>query len=152
MPTPYIHGYDVEENPPEDLSLLSSPDWSSASGGLVSTPYDLNEFARAYASAKPFGRKVQRQQFEFVKGHSEPPGPGRNSAGAGIFRYRTSCGTVYGHTGNIFGYTQFFAATRNGQRSVTVSASSQLTPEGNADVFELLLKADEKAVCAALAR
>jgi D-alanyl-D-alanine carboxypeptidase len=33
---------------------------------------------------------------------------------------------VYGHTGNIFGYTQFAVASPDGQRSATMSISSQL--------------------------
>lgn len=153
MPAPFMHGYDTEDpSKPEDISEIVDPEWTGASGGLVSTPLDLNEFARGYVGLGLFGRKVRNEQFEFVKGGSEPPGPGRNMAGAGIFQYRTSCGTVYGHTGNIFGYTQFFAATKNGKRSVTVSATSQLSSDVNGKVFKVLLKADEKAVCAALAR
>jgi D-alanyl-D-alanine carboxypeptidase len=81
-----------------------------------------------------------------------PPGPGKNSAGLGIFRYQTRCGTVWGHTGNFFGYTQFMAASANGRRSVTVSVNEQLTPtEGAPGVFEALRRAEERAVCAALA-
>ena len=52
------------------------------------------------------------QQFRFREGSSEPPGPGTNSAGMAIFRYRTRCGVVFGHTGNTAGYTQFVASTR----------------------------------------
>jgi D-alanyl-D-alanine carboxypeptidase len=41
-----------------------------------------------------------------MPGASEPAGPGTNGAGLGIFRYRTRCGPMYGHTGNFPGYTQ----------------------------------------------
>ena len=99
-----------------------------------------------------FGKRVRKQQLELVRGGSEPPGPGQNRAGAGIFRYRTDCGTVFGHTGNIFGFTQLLAATKNGRRSLTVSATEQLSPSERKSVFKRLLAADEKAVCAALAR
>ena len=75
-----------------------------------------------------------------------------NSAGLSIFRYPTRCGTVYGHTGNFPGYTQFFAATLDGKRSVTVSVNLQLTPDLQPRVFNLLLRADTLGVCAALAR
>lgn len=153
MPSPFIHGYDVAPaTQPEDVSEVIDPDWSGASGGMVSTPSDLNGFARGYVGAELFSRKVQRRQLKLVKGSSEPPGPGQNRAGLGIFRYRTDCGTLYGHTGNFPGYTQFFAATRNGKRSVTVSASEQLSPDVKEDVFDLLRAADERGVCAALAR
>ena len=54
----------------------------------------------------------------FEGGGSEPPGPGKNSTGLGVFRYETSCGTVWGHKGNIpGGYTQFMAANSTGRRS-----------------------------------
>lgn len=154
MPRPFIHGYDL---PPsrEDLSEVASGAWSWASGGIVSTPLDLNRFFRGYVGRKLFGRAVQAQQLRFVAGHSEPIGPGANSAAVGIFRYRTRCGTVYGHTGNIFGYTQFGAATLDGSRSVTVSINEQLNQTYTGQrlvVFKALRAAEETAVCAALAR
>ena len=44
------------------------------------------------------------------------------------------------------------AASPNGRRSVTVSVNEQLTPtEGAPEVFEALRRAEERAVCAALA-
>ncbi len=88
--------------------------------------------------------------FTFRPGKSEPTGPGTNSAGLGIFRYKTSCGTVYGDTGNTQGYTQFIAPTRDGKRSTVVSINSQLTPERNPKPFAALHKIYELAVCAAL--
>jgi D-alanyl-D-alanine carboxypeptidase len=62
------------------------------------------------------------------------------------------CGTVWGHTGNYPGYTQFMAASPNGNRSVTVSVNEQLSPvQGAPGVFEALRRAETRAVCAALA-
>jgi hypothetical protein len=61
------------------------------------------------------------------------PGPGRNSAGLAVFRYRTRCGTVYGHTGNFPGYVQFAAATRDGSRAahhVAQHSRAQRRPPG----------------------
>jgi hypothetical protein len=103
---------------------------------------------------KLFGRATQRQQLRLVKGHSEPPGPGVNSAGLGIFRYETGCGTVYGHTGNLPGFTQFTAATLDGRRSVTVSANAQVVPNSKSAAvragFDALRRVDALAVCASL--
>lgn len=152
MADPYMRGYDIDKSGTEDVSEIIDPNWTGASGGLVSTPLELNAFARGYVSGELFGSRVRRQQLELVSGHSEPPGPGRNRAGAAIFRYRTGCGTVFGHTGNTPGYTQFFAASGNGRRSVTVSATEQITPAVRGEVFKVLRRAEEKAVCAALAR
>jgi D-alanyl-D-alanine carboxypeptidase len=154
LPRRYIHGYEVDPpSPPEDVSRLLAGGWSWASGGIVTTPAELNRFIRGYVGGRLFGARVRAQQLRFVAGgSSEPPGPGANAAGLGLFRYRTSCGTVYGHTGNIFGYTQFAAATLDGTRSATVSVTAQRTPENAPAVFAKVRRAGELAVCAALAR
>lgn len=152
---PYIHGYDNDprEHPPEDISELVAAGWAWASGGMVSTPADLNDFVRGYVGGDLFGPKtVERQRRVVEGGISDPPGPGKNSAGLGIFRYQTKCRTVWGHTGNFFGYTQFMAASPNGRRSVTVSVNERFTPEqGAPGVFKALRRAEERVVCAALA-
>jgi D-alanyl-D-alanine carboxypeptidase len=151
LPAPYTHGYDPDPpNAAEDLSEVIAAGWSWASGGVVSTPQDANAFVRGYASGKLTNPATQKQQFSFRKGSSEPPGPGVNAAGLAVFRYRTRCGTVYGHTGNTPGYTQFIASTRDGTKSTVVSINSQLTPERNARRFAELRKIYELAVCDAL--
>ena len=107
-------------------------------------------FVRGYASGKLTNAATKAQQFTFRRGSSSPPGPGTNSAGLAIFRYRTPCGTVYGHTGNTAGYTQFIAATSDGKRSTVVSINAQITPERNAKRFVDLRKIYGLAVCSAL--
>jgi len=152
---PFIHGYDNDPaaDPPEDVTELVAAGWAWASGGVVSTPADLNTFVRGYVRGDLFSAQVRWKQRQVIRGGgSEPTGPGVNAAGLGIFRYQTRCGTVWGHTGNTLGYTQFMAATPNGRRSVTVSINSQLTPtEGDPDAFRALRRAETRAVCAALA-
>jgi D-alanyl-D-alanine carboxypeptidase len=152
---PFIHGYDNDpsQQPPDDLSEVLASGWFWASGGMVTTPSDLNAFVRGYVGGDLFDLKTRaRQRKVFEGGASDPPGPGKNSAGLGIFRYETRCGTVWGHTGNYPGYTQFLAASPNGKRSVTVSVNEQLSlVEGPPGVFDALRRAEVKAVCAALA-
>ncbi len=151
LPHPYVHGYDVSEPRPEDVSHVLGMSTVWAAGGIVSSPRDLDRFIRADVSGALAGRRLSRRQLRVVKGASDPPGPGRNAAGLAIFRYRTPCGTVFGHTGNIPGYTQFAAATRNGHRSVTVSVNTQLTRGiGSPQAFAALRHAELVAVCAAL--
>jgi D-alanyl-D-alanine carboxypeptidase len=154
LPTPYLHGYQPDPpRPPEDVSTLLSAAYAWASGGLVSTPADLNRFIRAYAGARLFSRAVRAQQLRFVAGESQPIGPGANSAGLGIFRYSTRCGTVYGHTGNTPGYTQFMASTLDGSRSVTTSVSAQITNRSTGAAlaaFRRLRQIETDAVCTAL--
>src|ERR671921_63689 len=153
MRKPFIHGYDTSQQPPEDVSEDFAAGWAWASGGIVSTPADLNTFIRGYVGGKLFDERTQAKQRRVVEGgSSEPPGPGKNSAGLALFRYETRCGTVWGHTGNTLGYTQFMAASPNGSRSATVSINSQLAPPvGDPDAFKALRRAEGLAVCAALA-
>jgi D-alanyl-D-alanine carboxypeptidase len=153
LPKPFIHGYDLSESPPEDVSEVLAAGWAWASGGIVSTPGDLNRFIRAYVGGRLFSAKVRSKQRRVIEGgSSEPPGPGKNAAGLALFRYETKCGTVWGHTGNTPGYTQFAAASPDGERSVTVSVNAQLTPTtGRPAVFRALRRAEGLAVCAALA-
>jgi D-alanyl-D-alanine carboxypeptidase len=137
---------------PEDVTRLFAAGWTWASGGIVSTPADASIFIRAYVRGAATSRSIRGEQFEFRPGRSEPPGPGQNSAGLAIFRYQTRCGTVYGHTGNTPGYTQFVAASASGRRSMVVSANSQITPTTNPERFAELRQIYTRAVCAALAR
>lgn len=153
LPSPFVRGYEVPaRGRPQDLSTVFGMSGVWAAGGIVSTPRDLNAFIRAYVGRRLFGRAVQARQLALAPGTSEPPGPGVNRAGMALFRYRTRCGTVYGHTGNIFGYTQFAAATLDGRRSVVVSANEQLSQTLKPTTWKRLRAAQERAVCAALAR
>ncbi|MCW5890345.1 MAG: beta-lactamase family protein [bacterium] len=156
MPAPFLHGYDLEDGTYDDASELLAAGWAWASGGIVSTPADLNRFIRGYVGGALFGPAVQAEQRRFVRGGgSEPRGPGRNAAGLALFRYATRCGTVYGHTGNTFGYTQFAAASADGNRSATMAITLQRTQESEGrgrKVFRALRRAELLAVCAALAR
>jgi D-alanyl-D-alanine carboxypeptidase len=151
IPSPFISGYDL--NPPEtpsDVTNFFGAGWSWASGGVIATPQDLTTFIRAYVRGATTSRAVHQAQFTFRPGGSEPPGPGTNSAGLAVFRYKTSCGTVYGHTGNTLGYTDFAAATANGSRSVTVQINAQITPTLHKDAWPALLRIYELGVCAAV--
>lgn len=154
VPKPTIHGYDTLPEI-EDLTECCSMAFVSASGGIYSTPHDLSAFTRGYVGGDLFGGAARAAQYRFVRGAgSEPPGPGHESGGLALFRYETRCGTVFGHTGNFPGYTQFTAGTRNGRRSVTVSVNRQLAPDAPGikapQAFEVLHRDYTLAVCALL--
>ena len=154
LPTPYVHGYEpLTARRYDDVSEALSMASVWAAGGMVSSPADLNAFVRAYAGPRLVSAAIRAQQLSFVPGSSEPPGPGTTAAGLAIFRYRTRCGTIYGHTGNFPGYTQFIAATRDGRRSIVVSANEQLSTAATAHpaVFRYLRMAFEAGACSALA-
>jgi D-alanyl-D-alanine carboxypeptidase len=149
MPRPFMHGYDVEPGKkPEDVSELINPAGAWASGGIVSTPLDMARFARHYVPAVLATATVEGP---FRLGSSSPPGPGKNFAGLGLFRYRTGCGTVYGHTGSFPGYRVLLAASADGERSVVFVASAQIVPgQGSQKVAKAITKVQARAVCRAL--
>lgn len=151
LPRPFLHGYEIEPGKkPDDVSELLSASGAWASGGIVSTPLDLSRFLPSYVpTVLGASRKAK---IAFRPGSSSPPGPGKNSAGIGIFRYTTGCGTVYGHTGSFPGYRVFIAATANGKRSVVFVASSQIIPggQGSQPVAKAITRAQAQAVCRAL--
>ena len=149
MPNPFIHGYDLpEDESPFDTSEVINPAGAWASGGIVSTARDINDFFRAYVSGELFSRRIGRSQEDFVVGSSQPPGPGRNRATLGLFRYRTRCGTMYGHTGSFPGYRAMGASTANGKRSIVFTVNSQIVPgQGSQEVSDLIRMAQEDAVC-----
>ena len=148
LPAPFMHGYEVEPGKqPQDVTRFLSPSGAWASGAIVSTPRDLGAFIRADLGGRLFGSAQRREQLRFVAGSSSPPGPGTNAAGLAIFRYRTRCGTVYGHTGNFPGYVQWAAATANGRRSVTTSLNIA-APTGG--LLQRLRSLQAAAVCALL--
>jgi D-alanyl-D-alanine carboxypeptidase len=149
MPRPFMHGYDIEAGKkPEDVSELINPAGAWASGGIVSTPLDMARFARRYV---PTVLATATVEGPFRRGSSSPPGPGKNFAGLGLFRYRTGCGTVYGHTGSFPGYRVFLASSPDGKRSVVFVANSQIVPgQGSPKVAKAITKAQARAVCRAL--
>lgn len=152
MPRPYLHGYDVSPpEPPEDVSEVLGMSGVWASGGIVSTPADMTRFIRGYAGGRLYGPSEVREQRRWIPGAaSEPAGPGRNAAGLALFRYTTRCGVVLGHTGNTLGYTQLIAATPDGRRSLTFSATTQINEATKPDLLRRLRTVQENFVCALL--
>ena len=95
-----------------------------------------------------FGPAQRRAERRFVlDGASDPPRPGANSAGLALFRYRTRCGTVYGHTGSFLGYAQWAAGTADGRRSATTTLNIP-PPEGA--LLARLRRVQTSVVCALL--
>jgi D-alanyl-D-alanine carboxypeptidase len=155
---PFMHGYDIapKTGQLEDITRGIASGWAWASGGIVSTPADFNTFIRGYVSGRLISNKTRTAWLQpfLPDSASDPNGPGFNSAGLSLFRYDARCGTVYGHTGNIFGYTQFAVSTLDGSRSATVSINLQRTQDNEgqpARVFAGLIQVVQAAVCRALA-
>lgn len=147
MPRPYLHGYEVTPGKqPDDVSEVINPAGAWASGGIVSTPADLARFVPTYVTKVLSSTRGLPRRFR--PGSSSPPGPGRNAAGLGIFRYRTRCGTVYGHTGSFPGYRLFVAGSADGSRSLVFTVNAQIVPgQGSQRVSDQIRRAQTQAVC-----
>ena len=158
LPTPFIRGYVAggPGQPQEDVSEAISPSGIWAAGGIVSTPRDLNVFARAWGGGGILNEAgVRKAQTRFLPPFSggQPIGPGQNRGGLTLYRYRTPCGEVFGHSGNFPGYTQWMASTLDGSRSVVVTMNLQVNIPDPVlpQVASSLRRVFRRAACAALA-
>ena len=61
LEAPFIHGYDNDpsQRPPADISEVLASGWVWASGGMVSTPAELNAFVRGYVGGELFEQKTR---------------------------------------------------------------------------------------------
>lgn len=75
MVRPFMHGYDVSEVPPLDVSELIGASGVWASGGIISTPRDMNRFIRGYASGALTSPAALHAQRRWVDGASNRPAP-----------------------------------------------------------------------------
>jgi D-alanyl-D-alanine carboxypeptidase len=67
LPTPFVHGYDVPPSgPPEDLSQVMAAGWAWASGGIVSTPTEVNRFIRGYVGGSSASHSCRRRSSRFL--------------------------------------------------------------------------------------
>jgi D-alanyl-D-alanine carboxypeptidase len=131
------------------VTELINPAGAWASGGIVSTPADLSRFIPVYVRAVL--RASRDLSRPFRPGSSSPPGLGKNFAGLGIFRYRTGCGDIYGHTGSFPGYRILIAGSAGDGRSVVFVVNSQIVPgSGSQQVSKAIRRAQTRAVCMAL--
>ncbi|MBK5118127.1 MAG: beta-lactamase family protein [Thermoleophilia bacterium] len=74
IPKPLIHGYDVGEVPPEHVTnVIAFGGWAWASGGIVSTPGNLNKFIRGYAGGALFGGPTRAAQYTFIPSPTQSP-------------------------------------------------------------------------------
>jgi len=152
LPRPYLHGYSLERGQPaQDVSeaLTASVAW--AAGGMVSTPADMSRFIRAYLAPRFFSRQTQAAQLRFTAGSSQPPGPARTRPDWPSSGTAPGAARCTGTQGISPGYTQRGAASRDGSRSVTVTATEQLSRSMHHSVLASLRHAELLAVCTAMA-
>lgn len=141
LPDPHAMGYQWFEPgaAPVDVTLLVDAD---ASGGILATTDDLNQFFRALLGGGLLqtAELAEMQRTVPVDEEVELFWPGARD-GLGLFSRPLSCGGVYwGHSGDQLGYMTRVGVTGDGRRSVVVSVSTQMH-----DSFEHALGADTAA-------
>lgn len=119
-----------------------SPSWAWAGGAMVSTPRDWTRFLSALMSGHLLPAAQLAQMRTFVE---DPSSAGTGQYGLGLQEYTNSCGTVWGHTGGIPGYSSQNYTDSVGRRTVSVVSTTQF---GLRD--PKLRAADQKVVDAAI--
>lgn len=95
------------------------PSWAWAAGGMVSTAQDWQRFMTALMSGKLLPKAQMKQMRTTV------PAPEEGGAyGLGLIKVDTACGTVWGHTGGLPGYSSEIYTDGHGRRSVAVLTST----------------------------
>ena len=153
LPEPYIHGYQLdEEGQFEDVSNISDAEWAWASGGIVSTPADLNDFIRGYVSGELYGDEVREDQQDLFipAGSLRTKRPRRQLGDHGAVplpdRVRHGLRPLRQH----FGYTQFAVASPDGRRSARLDHAGTNAEERRGqelDVFTAQQRMWDAAIC-----
>ena len=115
---PFIHGYDNDpsQQPPDDLSEVLASGWFWASGGMVTTPSDLNAFVRGYVGGDLFDLKTRARQRKVFEGSLRSSWPWEELGGLRHLPLRDEVRDGVGPHGQLPGYTQFLAASPDGKR------------------------------------
>lgn len=146
LPAGAVRGYLPPGNPflrarggrPVDVTE-TNPSWTWAAGAIVSTATDVDRFYRALLA----GRLVPRRLLGEMTA-ARPIG-GSAGYGLGLLRLGTPCGPLFGHDGEIFGYTTLAAATPGGRRSIVLEANVS-APESGA-VLAAFVQLAGRALC-----
>ncbi|MEO3793801.1 serine hydrolase domain-containing protein [Nonomuraea sp. B10E15] len=123
-----------------DITHLD-PSWGGAAGQLIATPSDLNRFWLALMN----GKLLKPAQLKAMKKTVKAPGmPAGWEYGLGLMKMPVSCGTAWGHGGDIDGYETRGGVTDKG-RAATVAVTTLPATEPAA---MSVIKAADTALCA----
>ncbi|WP_181792655.1 serine hydrolase [Streptomyces sp. WELS2] len=109
-------GFAGPERPGDNIDTAAiDPSWSWAAGGMLSTAQDWQRFLTALMS----GRLLPEAQMKQMRTTVDAPEEG-GAYGLGLMKMDTPCGTVWGHTGGLPGYSSEIYTDATGTRSVAV--------------------------------
>ncbi|WP_344598136.1 serine hydrolase domain-containing protein [Streptomyces violaceusniger] len=113
-------GFVGPERPGSNVDTAAiDPSWAGAAGAMVSTAQDWQRFLTALMS----GRLLPKAQMKQMRTTVSAPEEG-GGYGLGLMKVNTPCGTVWGHTGGLPGYSSEIYTDAGGHRSVAVLTST----------------------------
>lgn len=151
FPKPHAEGYQYPEEGEGEAENVTDipldPNGAWASGALISTPSDVSRFFGALLGGDLVPQAELQEMKTTVPGAGDPPGPGTNNAGLGIFGWEISCGEIWGHTGSWPGFRTFGAASDDGTSAVAMVVNATNVSD---EVNEAILNAQALAACSSL--
>lgn len=121
---PYAHTYGVNPADPQggvtDMTRLPGYELG-ASGGLVSTPQDLNRFWDGVFTGKALSDRAFLKRTVPMQSGAWPAG---SRYGFGMARVQTSCGTVWFHGGDVPGVFALSGRAASGRQATVYTTGS----------------------------
>ena len=143
------HGYHTRDGKPGKLEDITEadPSWEWAAGSMISTPSELNKFMQSVFD----GSLLSQASISEMKKSVPAPEMG-GEYGLGLIGYKSSCGVVWGHSGNNPGFYSLSAVGSDGTASTIVTTAE---PAVNAKEAEMIkagkygqaVSALDKTVC-----
>ena len=117
LPTGF--GFAGADHPDQGVDTTGiDPSYTWAAGAMVSTAADWQTFLTALGSGALLPPAQREQMLTTV------PDDTGEGYGLGLMEVRSPCGTVYGHTGGLPGYSSQIYTDQAGERSVAVLTTS----------------------------
>ena len=128
IPGPHAVGYEQfsPTGPVVDVTALN-PSLAGASGGIISSTEDGNQFLRALVRGELVKPAQLTEMETTVPTHGPDSEPGLRD-GLGIFWLPNSCGGEWTHPGGIHGFETFNGVSADGNRSVVLSINGFAAP------------------------
>ena len=126
------HGYHTRDGKPGKLEDITEadPSWEWAAGSMISTPSELNKFMQSVFD----GSLLSQASISEMKKSVPAPEMG-GEYGLGLIGYKSSCGVVWGHSGNNPGFHSLSAVRSDGTAATIVVTSM---PSVNAKEVEMI--------------
>ena len=114
------HGYHTRDGKPGKLEDITEadPSWEWAAGSMISTPSELNKFMQSVFD----GSLLSQASIAEMKKSVPAPEMG-GEYGLGLIGHKSSCGVVWGHSGNKPGYHSLSAVRSDGTAATIVTTA-----------------------------